>query len=149
MRVSTTAELGAQQKAWKSVDEAVGAYWESAGMSPQERITNGYLFVIFTMAQAGFAMAQGDVVLNDFAAKLGKAKILQNAEMIYRFLLQIWTMDKYPSLSIMVRRALVDALVLSAHFESGQQATVALGEAAKQSRQVIHDKQMLGDTPTY
>ena len=57
-------------------------------------------------------------------------------------------MKKYPSLSIMVRSALVDALVLSASFESGHEAIASLNEATKQSRQVIHDKQMLGDAPT-
>jgi hypothetical protein len=94
-------------------------------------------------------MTQGDVVLNGFAAKLGRVKLLQNAESIYRYLLlPYWTMEKYPSLSIMVRSALVDALVLSASFESGQEASASLSEAAKQSRQIIHDKQMLGDTPT-
>ena len=93
-------------------------------------------------------MAQGGVVLNDFAAKLGRVKILKNTEMMYRYLLSIWTMEKYPSLSIMVRSALVDALVLSAAFESGQETRASLSEAAKQSRRVIHDKQMVGDKPT-
>jgi len=146
--LSADAGFSAQQKAWHSVDEAVGAYRESAGMSPQERGTNGRLWVLFTLAQAGVAMAHGDVVLNDFAVKLGRVKILQNTEGIYRYLLLIWTMEKYPSLSITIRSALVDALLLSGAYESGQEASASLNEAAKQSRQVIHDKEMLGDTPT-
>ena len=146
--LSATADVGAEQKAWESVDEAVSAYRESAGMSPQERDTNGRLWILFTMAQGAFAMARGGVVLNDFAAKVGWVKILQNSEGIYRYLLLIWTTEKYPSLSIMVRSALAETLVLSAHSESGQEASASLSEAEKQCRQVIHDKQVLGDTPT-
>jgi hypothetical protein len=79
--LSANAGVGVQQKAWESVDEAVGEYWQSAGMSPQERGTNGRLWVLFTLAQGGVAMTQGGVALNDFAAKLGPLKIRRCPEL--------------------------------------------------------------------
>ncbi len=136
--VSAAAGLGAQQKAWGGVDAAVSAYRESAVMSPQERNKNGtrYLF---------FGLVNWAVII---AANQGNVKNLHDLVAWYRELLLTWTMEKYPSLSIMATGALVDALLLSAPLESGQEAGASLSEAVEKSRKVIRDRQILGETPT-